>query len=100
MIELCNNFAKVPTLMLTFSSHLWVAKWWTQGDTPGGTSPLLISFTSIYLVLHQALQACGPTKARVLENPMHVSAVAGLHLATSSLGTLEFLLRIFSISVT
>lgn len=23
---------------VVFSSHLWVAKWWTQGDTPGGSA--------------------------------------------------------------
>ncbi|KAK7694335.1 hypothetical protein QCA50_001518 [Cerrena zonata] len=22
----------------TFSGHLWTAKWWTQGDTPGGSA--------------------------------------------------------------
>jgi hypothetical protein len=60
VIELCSNLAKLPTLVPTLSSHLWVAKWWTQGDTPGGTSPLLMALTLRYLLLPNAPRACGP----------------------------------------
>ena len=24
------------------ASHLWTAKWWTQGDTPGGVGMLVV----------------------------------------------------------
>lgn len=27
---------------VVFGGHLWTAKWWSYGDTPGGTYPLIV----------------------------------------------------------
>ncbi|KAJ3012136.1 hypothetical protein NUW54_g1959 [Trametes sanguinea] len=35
----------------TYQGHLWTAKWWTQGDTPGGAAGVWTDNGSVYMVM-------------------------------------------------
>ncbi|KAL0950816.1 hypothetical protein HGRIS_007580 [Hohenbuehelia grisea] len=54
-------------LQAAFNGHLWTAKWWTQGDTPGGSAgvwtdngPCSSKLANLSQVAHTALSTISP----------------------------------------